>query len=235
MKTNRVFTEQECKEMGRPTLDVVLEALESGNKEQTRALILRLYQESLSVHDSYAKTKAATLSHIYRTYGVDALESALRGTYNNFFGPIADHFESLDFRGQVEMFVNLNRGHFHPMNIVEDDEKVTITLKPCGGGQRLVTGGAYEPPLSFAKVEESHPITFGKKQFPIYCCHECAFDMLAIERIGHPPFVIFPGETVGKDTCKVCIYKNPEDIPEEVYTRVGKKKPARKTAGASQS
>lgn len=225
MKTKQVFTEQERKDMGRTTLDVVLEAIDSGDKEKAKALVKRMHQESLTIHDSYAKTKAATLSHIYRTYGADGLERALRDTYQNFFGAIVDRFNELDFRDKVEMMVNMNRGHLHPIIVEEDDEKVTLTMNPCGGGQRLVTNGAYEPPLSFAKVEESHPITFGKKQFPIYCTHECAFDLLAIEHAGYPPFVVYPGETVGKDACKVCLYKNPDNIPEEIYARVGKKKP----------
>jgi hypothetical protein len=49
--------------------------------------------------------------------------------------------------------------------------------------------------------------------------------MMAIEKVGHPTAVVFPSERVATEPCRFCVYKDPRSIPEEVYTRVGKKKP----------
>jgi hypothetical protein len=49
--------------------------------------------------------------------------------------------------------------------------------------------------------------------------------MLTIEWGGFPAVVAHPPERPG-EPCVHYLYKNPEDIPEEYYTRVGKEKPA---------
>jgi hypothetical protein len=39
-----------------------------------------------------------------------------------------------DFRSIVEHQASKMRGHLQPMKIEEDDEKVSITMLPCGSG-----------------------------------------------------------------------------------------------------
>ena len=51
-------------------------------------------------------------------------------------------------------------------------------------------------------------------------------EMLAIENTGYfgPAHII--SEPIYQGACQFVFYKNPADIPEEFYTRIGKKKPA---------
>jgi hypothetical protein len=221
---NRVFSEQELREMEPLTLDSIIEAIDAGEKEKAKELTRRMYKESLSIHDSYVNVQAATHSYIYKTFGSEGLEKALRDT----FKPIAEaaHRASADadIRTRVKTMVHVLRGHLRPLKLEEDDEKICITMQPCGSGQMLVEGGAYGPPRNYAMLNEPHPLTFGMADFPVYCCHDPILEILAMELSGYPRVVCYPPDKMGTAPCRFCIYKDPNNIPEEVYTRVGKEK-----------
>ena len=78
MDKNRVFTDEELKEMGTRTLDLVIEAIDSGNKDKAKELCHRMYQEFQFLHDAYMFWVSGLLTHIYHRYGIDALEQAER-------------------------------------------------------------------------------------------------------------------------------------------------------------
>ncbi len=224
MEKNREFTDQELREMEPRTLDSLMDAIDSGDQEKAKELSRRLYQESLTIHDSYVNVFTAALSFIYRSYGGEVLEQGLR----EIFKPMAAAAEAssgkADFRKKVQTTVHVLRGHFRPLQIQEDDEKVCITMQPCGSGQMLVEEGAYGPPRNYAMVNEPQPITFGMTDFPVYCTHDPMLEILAVELTGYPRVVCYPPDKMGTAPCRFCIYKDPDAIPEEVYTRVGKKK-----------
>jgi hypothetical protein len=113
-----------------------------------------------------------------------------------------------------------------PLLIEEDDEKVSLTMKPCGSGERIIQKGGYEPETGLAIIKEPHRITWGMKDFPIYCVHCPVMEMLEIENTGAFTVVRTVSDPVCHESCKFNIYKNPADIPEECYTRAGQKKPA---------
>ena len=78
MDKNRVFTDEELKEMGALTLDLILEAISADDKDKAKELCNRMYQEFQFLHDAYMFWVSGLLTHIYRRYGVDALEQAER-------------------------------------------------------------------------------------------------------------------------------------------------------------
>jgi hypothetical protein len=230
-KNNRVFTDKELKEMGTRTLDLVLAAIEAGDKDKAKKLAERMYGEFLHLHDAYGLWVSGLLSHIYRRYGVDALEEAeleAHGIEGRALGSGAPgQVGKADFRAQVERMVNGLRGHLQPMTIEEDDEKVSITMKPCGSGQRIFARSAADPSIGIATVAGPHDITWGRTDFPVYCVHCPVLEMLAIERTGILAPVVLPAGKVGADSCHFLIYKDPGAVPAEFYTRIGRKKPAR--------
>ncbi len=226
MSKKRVFTDEELKEMGARTLDLVMEAIDAGDKEKAKELAARMYREFNYLHDGYMFWVSGLLTHIYKNYGLDAVEAAEREAHTIEARVVFKPPEKTDFRFRVEHMVGNLRGHLQPIDIVEDDEKVSITMKPCGSGERIIQKGGYEPEAGLATVKEPHRITWGMKDFPIYCVHCPVMEMLDIENTGNFGSVHFVKQPIYNESCRFVFYKDPADIPEELYTRIDKKKPS---------
>lgn len=223
--TNRVFKDQELEEMGTLTLDLLTKAIEEGDKDKAKNLAERMYQETLKMHDMYVDWTTGFMDWIYKNDGDDALYQAERKVFGDFIGMLPD-MRQIDFRLRAMGTVNSIRGHQQPLKIVEDDEKICITMMPCGSGERLVQKGSYGPPCNLSMIQKPQPMTFGMTDYPVYCTHEPVLELLAIEHLGYPITVCFPPEKVAREgSCGFCVYKDFKDIPEEVWTRVGKEKP----------
>lgn len=224
MSGSRVFSDEELQEMGRRTLDVALETIDEGDKEKAKELVNRMYREFNFLHDGYMFWVTGLLSHIYRNYGIDAVEKAEREAHTIEGKTVFKKPEEKDFRTRVTHMANGMRGHLQPLNIEEDDEKVVVTMKPCGSGERIIEKGGYEAGL--ARVKDPHPITWGMKNFPIYCVHCPVMEMLDIENTGNVNFVHLVSEPMRHGFCHFAFYKDPAKIPEEYYHRIGKEKPS---------
>ncbi len=226
MSNNRIFTDQELKEMGTRTLDLVLEAIDSGDKEKAKELAKRMYGEFNFLHDGYGIWVSGLQTYIYKKLGVEAVEEAEREAHTIEAKTVFSPPKETDLRSKVEHLASGLRGHLQPITIVEDDEKIGLTMQPCGSGERIIQKGAYEPGVGLARVKDPHPITWGKKDFPIYCVHCPVMEMLQIEGTGNFGACHIVADPIYHGACQFVFYKNQADIPEEFYTRIGKKKPA---------
>ena len=220
----RVFTDEELQEMGVRTRDAAINAVEAGDKKKAAELIHRQYDESQGMHDVYLNWIAELMDYIYVHSGEEVLYQAMR----KVMGTLAQGFpgspDEMDFRSKVELVAGTLRGHGCDLELEEDDEKVCVKMRPCGSGQKLVDSGAYDPPRNLSRLKP-HVMTWGLPDFPIYCIHNPVQSILAIENSGYPMDVVIPAKDVATDSCRFYIYKDPDAIPEEIYTRVGKKKP----------
>jgi len=226
MNSKRIFTDKELKEMGGRTLDAVLEAIDAGNKDKAKKLANRMYQEFNYLHDGYMFWVTSLLTYIYKNYGIGAVEEAEREAHTIEAKTVFKPPEKTDLRSRVEHVAKSLRGHLQPVTIEEDDEKISLTMQPCGSGERIIQKGGYKPEVGLAKVKEPSHITWGMKDFPIYCVHCPVMEMLDIENTGNFGPVRFVSEPIYHGACKFTFYKDPADIPEEFYTRIGKNKPA---------
>jgi hypothetical protein len=225
MNKKRIFTDEELREMGTRTLDLLLEAIEAGNKEKAKELAQRMYREFNFLHDGYMFWVTGLQTYIYKNYGVDAVEEAEREAHAIEAKVVFKPSEKTDFRSRVEHMVSGMRGHLQPISIEEDDEKVSVTMKPCGSGERIIQKGGYEPETGLARVKEPHRITWGMKDFPLYCVHCPLMEAMDIERTGNFNFVHIVTEPMYEGSCHFTFYKDAAQIPEEFYTRIGKNKP----------
>jgi hypothetical protein len=226
MHHKRVFTDEELKEMGTRTLDLVCEAVEAGNKEKAKELATRMYKEFNFLHDGYMFWVTGLLTHIYKKWGIEAVEEAERVTHTIEAKAVFKPPEKNDLRFLVEHLASGLRGHLQPITIKEDDEKISLTMQPCGSGERIIQKDGYTPEIGLARIENPHHITWGMKDFPIYCVHCPVMEMLQIERTGDFGAIHIVAEPISHGSCQFVFYKNPADIPEEYYARIGKKKPA---------
>jgi hypothetical protein len=225
MTEKRLFTEAELAEMGTPTLDLLLQAIDAGDKDTAKALAQRMKKEFNHLHDGYMFWVAGLQTYIYRNHGVEALEEAERLAHTAEAAVVFKPPEKTDLRSQVQHVASGLRGHMQPITIVETDETISLSMKPCGSGERIIQMGGYSPEVGLAKVDTPHRITWGIKDFPIYCVHCPVTEALAIENTGILVRVKVVSEPLCHGSCEYVFYKHPEDIPDEFYTRIGKTKP----------
>ena len=225
--TDRFFSEAELREMERRTVDRLVDAIDAGDSERARKLARRMYNEFLSMHDLYRNWVTATLSEVGRRYGDEALDDVMVEGVRAWWKPILDSMPSdpAMLPAKVKMFAAGLHGHLQPLEIAEDDEKITIKMCPCGSGGRLVQEGKYEGENAFLKVEKPQRLTYGCKDYPVYCGHEYAMERIDIEENGHPFVVVEPAAEIGKEHCSLMIYKDPKAVPVKFYERIGLKKP----------
>jgi hypothetical protein len=223
MTSKRIFSDKELKAMETPLADQIAAAIDAGEYEKAKSLARQLDTEDFSVICTFEDFVAALLSHIYEKQGDQALLDALQSSADFLMKAIFDQIANLPFRELVEAFAGMFRAHSRKgLKIEEDDEKVTLTLDPCGSGQRMVQAG-YFGPSKLQNVKGPLAITFGRDQIPCYCSHCTVFHHLKpIEWSGRPfpPIEVGPGP----GPCKWHFYKDPDAIPARYYEQVGKKK-----------
>ncbi len=225
----RFFSDDELREMERRTVDRLTDAIDAGDADKARKIAKRMYNEFLSMHDLYRNWVTATLSEIGRRYGDQALDEIMVEGVRAWWKPIVQSLpkEPEALPAKIKMFAAGLQGHLQPLEIVEDDEKIEIKMKPCGSGGRLIMEGKYEGKDAFLKISAPQAMTYGRPDYPVYCAHEYAMEKIDIEENGRPFVVVEPAAKLGRDYCSLIVYKDPEAVPLKYYDRVGlTKKPA---------
>jgi hypothetical protein len=233
--SERWFTDEELREMSRPTMDRAIEALDAGDVAEARRLCEAMKYEWLMLHDLYATGTAALLTFIKDRLGEAAIAEAHEASMERDWRRQVEQIGALDRRLIVELLAATWRAHStsgvgrNPgaFTVTEDDEKVTFAMNPCGSGQRLWRNGYYEGEGAFAVTDEAHDWSYGREGFPVYCTH-CTFmnESLPLKWIGFPVYPSHPPEDFDHDPCVWHWYKDPAAIPAEYWERYGLEKPA---------
>jgi hypothetical protein len=227
MGKKRYFSREKLVQMGTPRLERAIAAINGGEKEKAIKEVQGMFNEFLSMHNILRDWIAAIYSYIYERDGDEALYEVNKAACSYWLKDLMEVYAKADPPRRAQMLAAGYRGHLVPLKVEEDDEKFTLTMLPCGSGGKLATSGAYEPPSKLSRVKRAQPQTYFKESFPVYCTH-CAFqEIVPIEKLGYPMFITDPpeGDKIGKENCKVYIYKEPKSTPVRFYERVGKKKP----------
>ena len=229
----RWFSEEELREMSRPTMDRAIEAIDRGDLAEARALCEAMKHEWRSLHDLMAGGLAGLISFVQSRMGDDGVRDAWQYSNERGWKQQVEKIDSADRRFIVEALAATWRAHSgsgtgpHPgaFTITEDDEKFTFSMNPCGSGQRLVRMGAYEGENAFGTTDEAHDWSYGRKGFPLYCTH-CAFmnEIDPIRWIGYPVYPSEPPEDYMSDPCVWYWYKDPAAIPDRHWERYGLKR-----------
>jgi hypothetical protein len=227
--SEQLFSADELREMGKRTLDRLIEAIDAGDPGAARKIAQRMYNEFLSMHDGYRNWITALLSEIGRRMGDDALEEIMLETVRTWWVPSLEAQAKAgdDRAARIKMFAAGLRGHLQPMDVEEDEEKVVLKMRPCGSGGRLILEGKYRGPDGFLEIARPQRMTYGRPDFPVYCAHEAAMEEIDIDRNGTPFVVVEPASKLGEEQCSFIIYKDPNSIPEKYYERLGRSKPSK--------
>ena len=229
----RWFDEDELREMARPTMERIVEAIDAGDLDRARELAREGQGEWLMLHDLMAESILSLVSFIQQRLGDAGVKEAWEDGIERGWRRHHAAIERLDRRAVVGLLAATWRAHSaggvgeHPgrFTITEDEEKVTFTMNPCGSGQRLVRRGLYES-AGYGRTREAHDWSYGRKDFPLYCTH-CSFmnESLPIQWSGFPLYPSDPPEDYATDPCTWYWYKDPADIPERHWRRYGAVKP----------
>jgi hypothetical protein len=152
------------------------------------------------------------LTCIYRDYGIDVLERALRYTAERtlFDWMPTDMARAPEKR--LPSWVRMLQGHFSSLRIEEDDEKFSLVQDPCGTCTRQIQQGRYSGPLDLAVIEEQHATTWHRGDTPIYRSHVPLWHItLAGELVGVPWPVNQCPAGLGTGPCRVLLFKDPLD------------------------
>jgi hypothetical protein len=179
-----------------PTADLVL-------VERVESALRRL-------HDLGRDRVALALSHVYRRYGVEALERCLRLAADRTILRAMDRDLQRDPLSRVRRWSRMGLYNFSGLRVEESDDAFTIVQDPCGTCGRQLLDGLYGPPLDLAVVAEPCSITWGRGTTPIYRSHvPLMHSVMPIERIGVPwPLVQCPAGTVA-GPCRIVLHKDP--------------------------
>lgn len=224
----RWFSDDERAALGRRTLDVLLDAIDRGDKEAASGLAQRMFNEFLSMHDGYRNWVAALLSEVGRRDGDEALGAVMHTSVAAWWLPNLETMSARtdDRRAQTKMFVAGLRGHLQPIEVDEDDERVILRMTPCGSGGRLLLEGKYDGDGALLTIRKGSRMTYGRDDFPVYCAHEALMERINIERDGRPLVVVEPSPDLGTEPCSFIIYKDPDAVPPSYYARIGLATPA---------
>ena len=158
------------------------------------------------------------LSYIGEHCGEDAVYEIHRKNIENTLLPMFHRlFETKDIEEKIRKRAAVWT-HFHMISldeIEEDNEKFTFKIQ-CD------SGGSIRQWPDYGKTKEGHPWSYGEKGFCYYCGHCPIFhEIMPIEKYGFPNLITDP-QPGGK--CYQYLYKDPEDVPEKYYNRIGLKK-----------
>ena len=124
--------------------------------------------------------------------------------------------------------------------LIETEDRFILRFDPCGSGQRTIRGdwvegtpARMEPPYNWSTGQEAHPWNHFTKGVCHYCTH-CIrlMEEMAIDRFGYPVRTVDPPvypdtdpDPARRQKCQWEMFKDPTQVPESYYERVGRTKP----------
>lgn len=239
-KLKRNIRTEDLQELSVSTVTKINEAIDAGRGEEAKALVDYFRQEMQIVHDIYVEYVQGLLAHIAETYGESAVEAAFRGSLGKWFKERYDAYNCLDLEEKLQLTAEGMRCHLDgperkgDFTVTEESDRYVFKWDPCGSGGVLRRKAEAEG-KELAAVKQAHDWTWGKKGVCLYCAH-CSLvnEILPIEHYRYPNRITEYPKQPG-DPCVWYIYKNPDDIPEEFYARIGKVKPLPSARGAQSS
>src|SRR5438874_2730701 len=172
-----------------------------------------------SVHDGYRDVVARILTRILEQFGPDAVEQ-LNEAHATWQG--LEPIMSLPPRDLVRRIADINHWHMSRFRVIEDEQKVTFLLQPCGSGGRLINEGRYylTGDRPYALMPRASRSTFSMPDFPVYCNH-CSEMSRTILTGGGRGWLIegwTPDHRFGG--CRLHVFKSYARVTPEFFTRL---------------
>lgn len=235
-----IFTQKELKDLATPYPDRIIQQIQKGKIKKALELNQDMKNSRVLLHDFFAESCTVLWSFVGGHLGEDRVEDMFRYVFSQ---SAQRQFFDVTGAGAPAWLTTLmlakswrahscfGAGNFPgKFSIIEDFEKFTFYLTPCASGARLWQKGIYEKNRGGRLTQKARPWNYNRENFPYYCIH-CSFlnEILPYEsRYQSLMWPVDPLEKPG-DTCAWHVYKDPDNIPELYYKRLGlKKKPGPK-------
>jgi hypothetical protein len=153
---DRWFSDDELREMSRPTMERAVEAIDAGELEAGEGP-LRGDEVGVAVHARPTGGRVAGLiSFVKDKLGDEGVEEAWSDSLERSWRKPVEKISESDRKLIAEALAATWRAHSTSgvgprpgaFEISEDDEKLTFTMNPCGSGQRLWRNHRYGPRAS---------------------------------------------------------------------------------------
>lgn len=234
----RILREGEPEDLGRPTSELVAEAIDEGRLEDAKRLARSGLDETKTLHDLMCDWVWDLLTQIGRRHGEEEMHEMLRASQSGWMMRRTwSGFLKLSVEKRVALTAEIMRSHRcgpeqdGEIAVVDEGDRYAIVMDPCGSGGRMRRGDPENgtpsrlgPPYDFGATEEAHDWSWGERNVPYYCLHCCLNEKLAAEWGGHPLWVTGYDPDASKP-CAWYFYKSADAIPEKYYERIGLKKP----------
>lgn len=192
---------------------MVQQAIQAGKTAEALDFLNYALTEAKEVHDGMVAHMNAAVTHL-ASFREDEVERFFRedSRLGDWLATTPGVEESL------QRWVEVHRGHYSDITVVEEPDRYVVKLDPCGSGGRL------RRTVKVGTLKKAYPWSWSKVGVPYYCTHCCiGWEIIATELRGYPIKVAEIGAKP-EDPCIHFFYKKPELIPEEYFRRIGKTK-----------
>jgi hypothetical protein len=211
----------------RPTLlfEHLTMALRAGDAEASRTLLHSYFIACVTRHDAIVTFCSSYTAVIAVRYGEAMALRVSNQSLRDCPGWLG-LWTLTEKMSQVELAAFLAehfRHHFSgpgrrgACTVLEDEEKIRLIFKPCGGGGALRRRMGERLP----KMQEASAFTWGRQgEVPIHCSHCALNEHHSIHIYGYPRVVTRFNPDPGQP-CEWTLYKHPELVTAELYQRLG--------------
>ena len=221
---SRDLREDDIVEMTTPMWERAKVAVLAGDADEALELIDKAVDQWRSLQEYSINWITSTLSFVADELGEEAVERALRRTGEEFVRPrraTGVEWADLPVRVRAKVIARAMVANFGECEVAEDDEKVTLSFR-CGTGGRLIDERRYdEHGGTYRTLQENAPRTFSRDALPVYCAHCSVNNEMQPMEWGKAPTSIEHPPTQPGERCIHHIYKDPNAMPAEAYTRLG--------------
>lgn len=238
-KLGRALRQDDLEQLGEATTDQLGRAIDTGDLATAKSLAAYVVPEGKSLHDLFCDWLWDLFTQIADAHGEEEMHRIMRASQATWMLRRSwKAFLRLPVEERVQLTAEIMRSHRGgprqqgELDITDEGDHFAIRMNPCGSGGRMRRGDPVDgtpsrlgPPYNFGATKAAYPWSWGQKGVPYYCIHCCLNEMLPMEWGGHPLWVTAYDPDPAKP-CAWLFYKTADAIPAEVYTRVGRTKPA---------
>ena len=204
-------------------------------RRRRERLCEEMKHEWLMLHDLMAESVLGLISFVQDELGDDGVAAAWTRLRREGAGTATTtRSTGLDRRQLVYLLAATWRAHSgqrrrseHPgkFQIIEDDEKVTSCMNPCGSGAAAYAVASTSPRAT-ARRNRAHDSSCAARTSRSTEPGSFMNEKLPIEWSGYPVYPSDPPEDFATGPCTWYWYKDPDQIPDRHYQRYGAVRPA---------